>query len=77
MLNELFMLYEVGEPQRSISDVKAHVVRYGDCSMLLWFDRVGRQVQSILLSKDAVDDTLKALARWCKYLEPSWRARAD
>jgi hypothetical protein len=71
------MLKDVGEPPRSISDVKAHVVRYGDCSMLLWLDRVGHQIQGILLSDDAIDDTLKALARWSRYLEPSWRAHAD
>jgi hypothetical protein len=71
------MLNEVGDPPRSISDVRAHLVRYGDYSVLLWVDRVGRQVQGVVLSDDAVDDTLKALARWSKYLEPSWREHAD
>ena len=71
------MMNEVLEPPRSINDVRAHVVRFGDCSLLVWVDRIGRQVQGIVLSDDAVDDTLKALARWSTYLEPSWRAHAD
>jgi hypothetical protein len=71
------MVTEVGERPRSISDVKAHVVRYGDCSLLIWVDPLRGQMQGILLSKDAVDDTAQALARWSKYTEPSWRAQAD
>ncbi len=64
-------------PRRSIADVKAHVVRYNDVELILWIDRVGAQVQGILVTQDAIDETLRALTRWSMYTEPQWRAKAD
>ncbi|HSI04908.1 MAG: hypothetical protein ACAI38_24755 [Myxococcota bacterium] len=65
------------EPGRSIADVKAHVVRYNDVELILWIDRVGAQVQGILVSQDSIDETLRALTRWSMYMEPQWRSKAD
>lgn len=60
----------------SMHDVKAHVVRYGDCHMILWIDR-GRQMQGMLHDSGMARDTARALARWSTYLEPRWRQFAD
>lgn len=65
------------DASRSIADVKAHVVRYNDCELILWIDRVGQQVQGVLVSQDAIDETLRALTRWSMYMEPQWRSKAD
>jgi hypothetical protein len=64
-------------PGRSIADVKAHVVRHNDVELILWIDRVGAQVQGILVSQDSIDETLRALTRWSMYMEPQWRSKAD
>ncbi len=62
---------------RSIADVKAHVVRYNDCELILWIDVVGQQLQGTLVTQDAIDETLRALTRWSMYMEPEWRSKAD
>lgn len=60
----------------SLQDVKAHVVRFGEAEVILWIDR-GRQMQGTLLDTAMLRETLRALARWSRYVEPHWRLTAD
>ena len=61
----------------SLGDEQIHIVPCKDCVRLLWVDRAGGVLESVVCTPGALAEAVGGLLQWSKRTEALWSERVD